>query len=189
VDYCKDNIVDFYDMKKVVGIIEGGMMRYDSVYKALEITDPTNYVLIHDGARPFISTDLIATIIKQVVEVKACIIGTPVKETIKVVDSSGNITATPNRNTLWSAQTPQAFECGSIRRAYELFYGDDSKSELNITDDAMLYEKYLKLPVKMILGDYNNIKLTTPEDLPLAENILKTLLFEKNIKKKQFFHE
>ena len=189
VDYCRNNIVDFYNMKKVVHIIEGGKMRYDSVYRGLEMIDPANYVLIHDGARPFISIDLIEDIIKQVKEHKACILGTPVKETIKVIDNEGFITSTPNRNTLWSAQTPQAFECIAIRKAYELFYRDEYKSELNITDDAMLYETYLKLPVKMILGDYNNIKLTTPEDLSLAEEILKTLLFEKNIKKKQFFYE
>ena len=189
VDYCRNNIVDFYNMKKVTHIIEGGRMRYDSVYRALEMIDPANYVLIHDGARPFISINLIENIIKQVKEYKACILGTPVKETIKVVDAEGFITSTPNRNMLWSAQTPQAFECITIRKAYELFYKDEFKSELNITDDAMLFETYLKLPVKMILGDYNNIKLTTPEDLSLAEEILKTLLFEKNMKKKQFFYE
>jgi 2-C-methyl-D-erythritol 4-phosphate cytidylyltransferase len=188
-DYCRDYIVDFYHIKKVIHIVEGGIERYDSVYQALKVTNASNYVLIHDGARPFITADLIDHLIQQVMEYKACIIGTPVKETIKVVDTEGFITGTPNRNMLWTAQTPQAFECAEIRKAYDMFYIEGNKKELNITDDAMVYETYLKRPVKMILGDYNNLKITTPEDLSLAEEILRTVLYEKNKKIEQFFHE
>ena len=181
VEYCKENIVEFYHMKKVSKIIEGGKERYDSVYKALERAEDTDYVLIHDGARPFISVDLIGTLIEKVVEYKACIVGTPVKETIKIINSEGYITETPNRNTLWSAQTPQAFAYISIKKAYDMFYKEKVMSGLAITDDAMIYDSYLKSPVKMLLGDYNNLKITTPEDLLLAEEILKTILCEKNI--------
>jgi 2-C-methyl-D-erythritol 4-phosphate cytidylyltransferase len=155
----------------------------------LEKANPTDYVLIHDGARPFISTNLIENIIEQVKEHKACLVGTPVKETIKVVDSKGYISATPNRKMLWSAQTPQAFEYTSIKMAYDFFYKEEDKCGLAITDDAMVYETYLKRPVKMLLGDYNNLKLTTPEDLSLAKEILNAVLCEKNEKKEQFFHE
>lgn len=189
VEYCRDNIVNHFNLKKVSKVIEGGMERYDSVYRALENAASSDYVLIHDGARPFISTELIELVIEQVKEHKACLIGTPVKETIKVVDNEGYISATPNRSTLWTAQTPQAFDYTSIRKAYNLFYKDERNTRVAITDDAMVYETFLSLPVKMIMGDYNNIKLTTPEDLLLAKQILNTILYEKDIKKKQFFDE
>lgn len=182
-DYCKANIVDFFRFGKVVQIIEGGRERYDSVFRALEAVGETGYVLIHDGARPFVSKDLIEKVIVQVKDYKACIVGIPVKETIKVVDDNEFIQATPNRKTLWSAQTPQAFEFSSIKKAYDLFYAEEDKDSLGITDDAMVYESYQKRPVKMIYGDYNNIKLTTQEDLYQADGILKQLLCEK---KKQF---
>jgi len=181
MEYCKESIVESYHMKKVSKIIEGGKERYDSVYKALISAETTDYVLIHDGARPFISVELIETIIEKVVEYKACIVGTPVKETIKIIDSEGYISATPNRNTLWTAQTPQAFEYISIKNAYDMFYKEGVMNGLIITDDAMIYDTYLKSPVKMLLGDYNNLKITTPEDLLLAEEILKTILCEKNM--------
>ncbi len=172
VDYCRREIAQLYHLDKVVKIIEGGKERYDSVYQGLINAKTAEYVLIHDGARPFITSELIDRMVEQVKECKACIIGMPVKETIKVVDDKGNIVDTPNRNTLWAAQTPQAFDYHSIRQAYEDFYQEMDKISLVVTDDAMLYETYGKLPVKMLPGDYNNIKLTTPEDLKLAERIL-----------------
>ena len=187
VEYCKEHIVELYHMKKVTAIIEGGKERYDSVYHALINAGATDYVLIHDGARPFISNELIETMMEQVVKNKACIAGTPVKETIKVVNAEGYISSTPNRNALWVAQTPQAFAFSSIKNAYDLFFREENKSGFEFTDDAMVYETYRKKPVKMIFGDYNNIKLTTPEDFTLAEGILKQLLCEKDKKEQQFF--
>lgn len=183
-EYCKEHIVDFYHFRKVSHIIEGGKERYDSVFRALGTVEASDYVLIHDGARPFITQDLIEKVILQVQEHQACVAGTPVKETIKIIDDDEYILATPNRKTLWSAQTPQAFDCKAIKRAYELFYSEPDKDGLGITDDAMVYENYLKHPVKMVFGDYNNIKLTTPEDLVIADGILKQLLCEQ---KEQFF--
>ncbi len=178
LEYCRKNIVEAYQFEKVSAIIEGGRERYDSVYQALLSVSGTDYVLIHDGARPFISRNVIEMIIEQVAKEKACIIGVPVKETIKMVNEDGFITATPKRDTLWSAQTPQAFDYTSIKEAYDLFYEEEDKTGLGITDDAMVYEKYRKRPVKMLMGDYNNLKITTPEDLTLAEGILNSLLFE-----------
>jgi 2-C-methyl-D-erythritol 4-phosphate cytidylyltransferase len=186
VEYCREQIVEEYHFKKVTKIIEGGKERYDSVYHALVSAETSDYVLIHDGARPFISKELIEGIIIQVKKDNACIIGTPVKETIKVVNEEGVITATPNRSTLWSAQTPQAFQYSSIKEAYDLLYSDHDRDNAGITDDAMVYENYLKKPVKIRMGDYNNLKLTTPEDFALAEEIIKHLLCEK---KEQFFRE
>ncbi len=171
VEYCK-SIVRQYELTKVSCIIEGGKERYDSVYQGLLRADGTDYVLIHDGARPFITPDLIKEIIDQVRITKACLIGTQVKETIKMINSEGVVISTPNRNTLWAAQTPQAFQYDSIMISYQSFYEEPDKERLGITDDAMLYELYRKLPVKMLQGDYRNIKLTTPEDLLLAEKIL-----------------
>lgn len=172
VEYCREQIIKAYDIKKITGIIEGGDERYDSVYRALMNCPISDYVLIHDGARPFIAVGSIEEIIRQVKECKACILATPVKETIKVVDGEGIIQSTPDRATLWTAQTPQAFEYESIRRAYELFYQDKVTCQKTITDDAMVYETYLGKPVKVLSGDYHNIKLTTPEDLILAEQIM-----------------
>ena len=186
VEYCREDIVEQYHIKKVSQVIEGGKERYDSVYRALNCIEDTGYVLIHDGARPFISPELINTVIEQVEEHKACIVGTRVKETIKIVNEQGYITDTPNRNTLWAAQTPQAFEYSSIKKAYDLFNADSKKDSLGITDDAMVYETFLKLRVKMLYGDYNNLKITTPEDMVLADKILEQLLYEKDIKNKQF---
>ncbi|MFT4146728.1 MAG: 2-C-methyl-D-erythritol 4-phosphate cytidylyltransferase [Mobilitalea sp.] len=175
VEFCK-SIVRQYELTKVSRIIEGGKERYDSVYQGLLHAVETDYVLIHDGARPFITPDLIEEIIEQVKITKACLIGTPVKETIKMINSEGVVVSTPNRNTLWAAQTPQAFDYNSILKAYQNFYEETDKEILGITDDAMLYEVYEKMPVKMLMGDYRNIKLTTPEDLLLAEKILSKLL-------------
>ena len=172
VEYCRENIVKAYDIGKVSKIIEGGKERYDSVYQALVNCDDSDYVLIHDGARPFLSAYCIEEIIRQVKEYKACIIGTPVKETIKVVDQDGMITATPDRTTLWTAQTPQAFEYKAIREAYELFFREKDATEKPVTDDAMVYETYLNSPVRMLMGEYYNLKLTTPEDLIIAEQIM-----------------
>jgi len=178
-EYCKENIIAFYHINKVSKVIEGGAERYDSVYRALTNAGQADYVLIHDGARPFVTTQLIENVIQQVKKFQACIVGTLVKETIKVVDQNGLITSTPNRNTLWSAQTPQAFKYTEIQKAYQLFYKIENKQEQEITDDAMVYETFLKKQVKMLMGEYHNIKITTPEDLRLAEVLMEALLYEK----------
>lgn len=177
LEYCQKEIVERYNFSKVSKVVEGGKERYDSVYQALVHTE-ADYILIHDGARPFISIELIENIIDQVKVHKACLVGAPVKETIKIVDENGYISATPDRNSVWAAQTPQAFEYCAIRKAYNNFYEVKDQLKLTVTDDAMVYETFLQEPVKMLQGDYKNIKLTTPEDLILAEQILMSLLCE-----------
>jgi 2-C-methyl-D-erythritol 4-phosphate cytidylyltransferase len=169
VEYCK-NLISDYSLTKVSKVIVGGCERYDSVYNALVSIEKADYVLIHDGARPFITVEKIADIIDAVIEYKACIIGTPVKETIKIADKNGFISGTPSRNSLWAAQTPQAFDYKLIKKAYDLYYSD-TKNAPNVTDDAMVYEIYTNSKVKILQGDYNNIKVTTPEDIPWAEQI------------------
>lgn len=177
-EYCRDHVLEPYHISKVSQIIEGGKERYNSVYQALLHIHETDYVLIHDGARPFITKDLIELMISRVADYGACILGTAVKETIKIADANGNITLTPDRNTLWSAQTPQAFEYASIKKAYTIFYQQKKRSEVAITDDAVVYETYLGRSVKIIPGDYRNIKITTPEDLVVAEALLNSILFQ-----------
>lgn len=174
INYCREHIVNRYNFKKITRILEGGAERYDSVYQAISAIEQTDYVLIHDGARPFLSVELIERVISEVLMHQACIPGTPVKETIKVVEEDGFIQSTPDRNILWAAQTPQAFEYTSIRRAYELMYLDEARG--NITDDAMVYETYAKKRVKMLMGDYHNLKLTTPEDYARAKVMAVELL-------------
>jgi 2-C-methyl-D-erythritol 4-phosphate cytidylyltransferase len=176
-DYCRDHIVKPYHMNKVTQIIEGGKERYDSVYRGLLSICETDYVLIHDGARPFITKEQIENIIHGVIEYNACILGVPVKETIKMVASNGYITSTPDRNKLWAAQTPQAFAYEAIKKAYTIFWQESDNTKAAITDDAMVYEAYLGNSVKVIAGDYSNIKITTPEDLVAAEVLLNTITF------------
>ncbi|NLP16388.1 MAG: 2-C-methyl-D-erythritol 4-phosphate cytidylyltransferase [Clostridiales bacterium] len=182
IDYCTHNIIEPYGFKKITRIVEGGKERYDSVRLALSAIEQTDYVLIHDGARPFISTALINEVIQVVRQSKACIVAAPVKDTIKIVDKDGWIKETPDREYMWMAQTPQAFEYSSIRRAYALLFEEEEADRKVITDDAMVYERYIKRPVKIVKGDYNNIKLTTPDDLILAQEIKKQAEISKSFK-------
>lgn len=174
-EYCEDHIIGKYNIKKVSQVIEGGAERYDSVYNGLKKAEGSTYVMIHDGARPFLSASMIEACIEAVKKHKACILGTPVKETIKYTDKEGYIIDTPERKTLWSAQTPQGFDFKLIQEAYEMLYKDHINARLVITDDAMVYEKYIGKPVKVIMGDYNNIKLTTKEDYFSAQSIANEL--------------
>ena len=110
IDYVRKEIVEKYDFKKISQIIEGGKERYNSVYNALLSITETNYVLIHDGARPFVTNELIDRVVKNVINLKACVVGMPAKDTIKIADEDGFVYETPSRAKLWMIQTPQAFE-------------------------------------------------------------------------------
>lgn len=166
--YCHDEVVKKYGFKKVANIVGGGAERQDSVYKGLlSVNNLCNIVLIHDGVRPFIRDKDIINSINGAIKHKACVIGTPVKDTIKTVDIYKDIIDTPNRNTLWAVQTPQSFAYDIILEAYK----EAIKNRIIATDDSMLVEK-LGYKVKIIEGSYSNIKITTPEDLKLAELLL-----------------
>lgn len=168
-EYCQQEIVTKYGFKKVTSIVSGGKERYDSVYQGLMAAEDTEYVLIHDGARPCVTKQLINETIEQVKEKKACVVGMPVKDTIKVVTKDGVISDTPDRTTLMITQTPQAFEYEMIVRAYERMYECSCEG---VTDDAMVVEMMLKKQVYMIPGAYENIKVTTQEDLKIIEQFL-----------------
>lgn len=180
IDYCKKEIVEKYGFTKVVNIVEGGAERYDSVWKGLQAiscpdikSDTGLYVYIHDGARPFISVEMLERLKACVTDTKACVAGVPVKDTIKVTDENGTVTNTPDRKMLWAVQTPQCFEYSIIMDAFTKMYEADASLRKIITDDAMVVEYFTSHMVKMVMGDYNNIKITTPEDYELAESILR----------------
>lgn len=168
-EYCKKKIVEQYHLKKVTGIVTGGKERYHSVYNGLCAVKQTDIVMIHDGARPFITEDVIEKAAREVIECRACVVGVKVKDTIKV-SQEGMIVDTPDRRNLWQVQTPQCFEYEGIRKAYEKALEGQTDT---ITDDAMVWEMYSKIPVRLVEGSYFNIKITTKEDMIFGEAILK----------------
>ena len=162
----KDKIINKYSFKNIK-IAYGGKERQDSIYNGLKcLDDKCDIVLIHDGARPFVDDRIINESIKVAREKKAVVVGTPVKDTIKVV-CDGIINDTPNRVNLWAAQTPQVFEYKLITKAYEEAYENNYYG----TDDSMLVEN-IGQEVTMIMGSYDNIKITSPEDISIGEKIL-----------------
>lgn len=168
VEYCRKEIVKKFGFKKVRKIIKGGKERQDSIYNGiLALDEKADIVLTHDGARPFVKIENIEDGIKGVIDHDACVIGVPVKDTIKVVDNNSDVHHTPNRSLVWAAQTPQCFWRSIIQTGYE--YAIDE--EIVGTDDSSLVEK-AGYDVKMIMGSYDNIKITTPEDLIIAESLL-----------------
>ncbi len=175
VEYCRTRIVEKYDFKKVTAIVPGGEERYDSVYEGLKAVRCADYVLIHDGARPMLTQEIIKRSMDIVAVEKACVVGMPVKDTIKVVDANAFSKTTPDRNTLWQVQTPQAFSYPLILDAYTKLKNHIAQKDETlpaITDDAMVAEYFLNQKIKMVEGSYKNIKVTTPEDLLIAELFL-----------------
>ena len=170
IDYCKKEIVEKYNLKKIKNVVAGGSERYESVYNGLkEVTG--NIVLIHDGARPLINNEIIERSIEGTIKSDACVVGVPVKDTIKRADKEGYIIDTPNRSELWITQTPQSFKTDLVKMAYKKMKEDSEKGNttLNITDDAMVVEEFTTNQVRFVQGDYKNIKVTTPEDIDIAE--------------------
>ena len=157
---------------KVNKIVVGGKERYESVYKALKEIEPEGYVFIHDGARPFVDESIIERTYQAVKEYRACVAGMPSKDTVKIVDENDFAVNTPERRFVWCIQTPQVFETALIRHAYFKLM-ENEENETGITDDAMVVERMENCAVKLVEGSYENIKITTPEDLILAESLIK----------------
>lgn len=155
-----------YRINKVRAVVLGGRLRQDSVFNGLKKIDSrTDLVLIHDAARPFATENLISSLIKTAKAYGAAIAGVPVKATIKKTRGQNKVVEkTIERNALWEIQTPQVFKKELILKAYKKF------GNIGVTDDAMLVEK-LKRSVRVVLGAYNNIKITSPEDLMIARAI------------------
>ena len=204
VEYCRTQIVGAYGFTKTSAVVAGGAERYDSVYAGLcacegdnpetdlvfgiegtEITklsfenSKSEYrtpfreelVFVHDSARPFVTEEILQRCFAAARDTGACSAGMPSKDTVNLTDSEGIVQTVPDRKNVWIVQTPQVFRKEILKEAHEKIRRLDMKG---ITDDIMVVRKAMGIPVQMVPGDYRNIKITTPEDLPLAESILKT---------------
>lgn len=171
-EYCRREVIEKYDFQKVRSIVEGGEERYHSVYHGLKAAKGCDYVYIHDGVRPFVTQDILERARKDVIAYQACVVGMPVKDTIKLSDDQGFCESTPERSRIWQIQTPQVFSYPLIWQAFEKLMEELQKgTELSITDDAMVVEQMTNVKVKLTVGAYTNLKITTPEDLKIAENL------------------
>ena len=170
ISYCQSEIVEKYGFTKVCKVTAGGKERYDSVYAGLLCCQDTDYVYIHDGARPFVTEEMIQRGYEAVKRTNACVMGMPSKDTVKLADPSGYIKETPDRKIVWNIQTPQIFSYPEIYSAYQKAKQEGMQG---ITDDAMVMEQFGHAKVKFIEGDYKNIKVTTPEDISVVESFLQ----------------
>ncbi len=170
IDHCHD-LAKKYGLTKVKHVVEGAMQRQGSVFNGLNVLPKDcTMVVIHDGARPFVTPEEVRMTIEEADRSGACVLGAPVKDTIKIVDRNGVIERTPQRSKLWAAQTPQTFRYPEILDAYRraVVVGD-----FRCTDDAQIVEKYMDMPIQMVQGSYENIKITTKSDLKIAEEIIR----------------
>ena len=176
LSYCREEIVKRFGFKKVVRVVAGGKERYHSVMnglQAIEQREAEAYVLIHDGARPCVSQEIIARCIDDVLQYHACVAAVPAKDTIKIADADGFAELTPDRGRVWQIQTPQVFDLLLVKNAYTQMLSDERRG--TITDDAMVVEQYTDTKVKLTMGAYENIKITTPEDIVLAQRLLQQM--------------
>jgi len=167
VDFCSERIVRRYGLRKIDGIVAGGAERQDSVYAGLKTVDDAEIIVIHDAVRPFVEPSKVAESIERCEETGAVIVAVPPKDTIKVGDG-GMVQETLDRRCLWSVQTPQTFSREVLRTAYDRAFRDNVYG----TDDAGLVER-TGHPVHILLGSYENLKITTLEDLEIAETMLR----------------
>ncbi|MFC1511375.1 2-C-methyl-D-erythritol 4-phosphate cytidylyltransferase [Candidatus Margulisiibacteriota bacterium] len=153
---------------KIKQVVAGGKERQDSVFNGLKaLPDDAEIVAIHDGARPMVTVEIVEKAIEEAKHSGAVVVGVPIKDTIKQVRSKQyEVGSTIDRTQLWAAQTPQVFKKDIILKAYQ-----EGAGKHQVTDDAMLVEK-LGNPVKMVMGSYQNIKITTPEDLKMVKGVL-----------------
>ena len=171
-EFVQKEILPPLGLTKLRSIVTGGKERYHSVYEGLKALRNCDYVLIHDGARPLVTEAVISRAVQAAVQNDACVVGMPVKDTIKVADAHGFAESTPDRSLLWQVQTPQAFAYPLVRGAYDRLMADETLQK-GITDDAMVVEHLSGTKVRLVEGSYENLKVTTPEDLVLAEALLK----------------
>ncbi|MEW6534661.1 MAG: 2-C-methyl-D-erythritol 4-phosphate cytidylyltransferase [Candidatus Auribacterota bacterium] len=170
VSYCEGEIVSKFSLGRVMRVIEGGEMRQDSVYNGLSVLQAfsPDIVMVHDGVRPFFSDRLFSELMDAAIQVGAAIPGVPIVSTVKSVSNELLVEKTIPRDKLWAVQTPQAFQYELLMQAYELV----RKRNAVVTDEAMAVE-LLGHDVKMVKGDSENIKITTPVDLTIAQHILQ----------------
>lgn len=172
IEHCQKELVEKYGFSKVAKIIPGGAERYDSVYEGLLAAAPCDYVLIHDGARPLLTQEIIAGVLDGALMYDSCTTGMPVKDTIKIADEEELAVDTPDRKSLWAIHTPQGFSYPVILEAHRRFRSGDYR--IPVTDDTKLAEIFLRRRAKLVRGSYENIKVTTPEDMKIAEVFLES---------------
>ena len=158
-------LVEERDYEKVAHVCAGGQRRQDSVRNGLELLSPCDWVMVHDGARPCLDDAMLQRGLDAAATCGSAVAGVPVKDTIKLITPDQMVKDTPDRSQLWAAQTPQIFRYGLLLEAHQTCTQD-------VTDDAAMVES-LGHPVKMFLGSYENIKVTTTDDLVIAETFLK----------------
>lgn len=164
VDIVK-NLCQKYNISKVKSVIKGGDERQNSVYNGICAIDSCDIVLVQDGVRPFLKEKYIEECCRVVVEENSgAVVGVPVKDTIKMIDDTNSITNTPTRKNLIAVHTPQVFSYDILKRAYEKAMNDNFLG----TDDSSLVER-MGEKVKIVIGDYDNVKITTPEDLSMLK--------------------
>ena len=171
LDYCKNEIVNRYGYDKVCFMCVGGSERYLSVYNGLKSFGELaqdEVVIVHDGARPFVTAQMISDVIDAAKTNGAATTAMPVKDTIKIIDENGFGIDTPERKFVYQVQTPQAFQYGIMSEAYAAMFDESDEVNYKITDDTMLVEQYKGVRSKMVPGSYENLKITTPEDLKIA---------------------
>lgn len=167
-DYCQREIVTRHRLTKIFKIVAGGDQRQDSVRNGLEVVSSrTEFVLVHDAVRPFLTGGMIRQVLEQAMKHGAAVVAVPMRDTVKQVGATGLVEATVDRERLWLAQTPQAFRRSLLQEAHQRAERDGVRS----TDDAQLIE-WLGQPVAIVDGSGENIKITRPEDLALGEAIL-----------------
>lgn len=177
VEYCQQKIVERFGLDKVTAVVKGGRERYDSVYAGLLACENADYVFIHDGARPFVDEGILQRTLMSAKNYGNGVAGMPSKDTVKIADEENTVLQTPDRRRVWSVQTPQVFAYELILKAHKKIRQADMSQ---ITDDAMVVEWLGETPVKMVEGSYENIKITTPEDMEVAEVFLRRRYFRKN---------
>lgn len=177
IPYVQTEIVEKYGFSKVRAVIEGGTERYASVWKGLQALEDgmteeekDGYVFIHDGVRPFIHEEILSRAFDAVEKYHACVVGMPSKDTVKLADKEGFVAMTPARSLVWSIQTPQVFD---FRLAYRAYAELAESGRTDVTDDAMIVEAFTDTRVRLVEGSYENIKITAPEDLKIAEAFLQ----------------
>lgn len=178
IAYCKKEIVEAYGFRKIKQIVAGGRERYHSVYNGLCAAKAEGCVLIHDGARPFLTKEVLERARENLRHHAACAAAVPSKDTVKIADRDGYVKETPDRASVWNMQTPQCFAYELAMQAYRKLMEDEEAlrgRRTAVTDDAMVIEYFSTERVKLFEGSYYNIKITTPEDMGLAEIYLKAV--------------
>lgn len=160
-----------FDLRKIACVVPGGRERQDSVRLGFEALDPCDVVLIHDGVRPLVASEVVERTIESAMAFGSGVAAWPVRETVKRADADGIVLETVDRNALWSVQTPQAFRYDVFKKAVEKSIQDGFLG----TDESSLVER-LGIKVKIVKGDARNIKITTPEDLSIAEAYLRATI-------------